>query len=85
MKVTKKQLEQLGALIEDSLTARGYTLGQWENLYVHNNIGKNPALRARWDALWAIPQDERAPLMNELYNAGCTDNHIDTALRHIFK
>ena len=36
--------------------------------------------RMRWDMLWA----SNFPV-NKLYNAGLTDDHIDTALRKIAK
>ena len=84
MKVTKAQLETLGALIKNELSDRGYTLAQWENHYLRNKIGKNPAMRARWDALHSVPYPIRSQLMSEIYANGCNDEHIDTALRRIF-
>lgn len=45
-------------------------------------IGKSgiSTMRVRWDALWASNFT-----VNRFYNAGLNDDHIDSALRKIFR
>ena len=45
----------------------------------HMHINSANTMRQRWDTLWV----SKYPV-NKLYNAGLNDDHIDTALRHIF-
>ena len=45
---------------------------------LHTTNGNS--VRQRWDALWLSKYDVR-----KLYNAGLNDDHIDTALRSIFR
>lgn len=47
---------------------------------------KDPAMRVRWDWLHATHRAEtngHNRLLKPLYDAGCTDAHIDTALKAI--
>lgn len=46
------------------------------------DLGKDPAMRFRWDLLWAIPYENRSMWFDEVY-VYCNDDHIDTALRSI--
>ena len=75
MKMKAKHYDRLRKLI---LEAKGLTSAQEK---LHPNWSSE---RYRWNCLWNIPNEERQPLMQNLYSY-LNDNHIDTALRRIFK
>ena len=46
---------------------------------------KDPEMRARWDALWAVSSDLPPNFISGVLYAYCDDSHVDTALRAIVK
>jgi len=67
--------------IQKDLESKGYTLDH----YTKNKIGKDHAMRLRWDLLWKandLNKNEFKDLMDQAYKIG-NDTHIDTMLKSI--
>ena len=72
-----QQIAHIEAAINplDTLSRRlAYQAGNFPNADVVKDLNK----RYRWDLLWAARYD-----VTPLYQEGCNDSHIDTALRCI--
>jgi hypothetical protein len=80
MKVTAEQLEELKEAISpfDTKKLRAlYKETNFDKVGVHD-VDK----RYRWDLVWLALPTTRS-ILSSLYEAGCNDSHIDTALRTI--
>ena len=80
MKVTPEQLATLTTAIVplDTPERRGiYLRGEFPRAAAVQDINK----RYRWDL--CLLADRHHALITPLYDAGCNDSHIDTALRAI--
>lgn len=74
LKITDEHYDQLKAMVESS------RLYGSELNYTQMGLS---LMRYRWDCLWAINDKSRGELFSEMYKY-INDDHIDSALRHIF-
>ena len=74
LKITDEHYDQLKAMVESS-RLYGFELN-------YTQMGLS-LMRYRWDCLWAINFKIRDELFREMYKY-INDDHIDSALRHIF-
>lgn len=79
MKMQQQHYDRLKQLIEQVLKDSSHTMQELREWYEKKG---QTAQRFRWDLLWAIPQVNRQPWFDEVYQY-LNDDHIDTALRKI--
>lgn len=88
MKISKKDFAELESAVNAALEELGgaefadkYRRGEFPRADRTKDVNK----RFRWDLLYSVPLDTRDPIVRRLYDSGCNDSHIDTALRQIVR
>ena len=82
-KISGDLYKRLETACKSVIKSNGYK--SFADVYSHYKkmgIGKDPALKARWDIFNAIDKNVNPSLINDLYKIG-NDDHIDTALKTI--
>ena len=86
LKISKHDQLDLAMGLDNALALSNMSKGQWMAHYVDNGIGKDPAMRARWDLVWHAKAKGIVTWawFAKQYDAGMHDSHIDSLLRHYF-
>lgn len=87
-KIKPEYRKQLEKVLNEWLTKTDFS--SWAELlefYRVNNIGRDTARRARWDAFWNMPSDKRLTWLDSIRDSGVDvhDENIDAVLRAIIK